>query len=146
MELLSEPELEALKTKHGKIGVIDWDGHQLVFRRPTREHVRDYRRKQDSAAEKADSMDQLAQQTLVAFDGEEDVNKARAHFTSIFLEEYPAFTSNSRVVNVLSALTGIIADEEATELGKGASVRRSHPKSTPTVSPNGSAPAFEAKS
>ena len=135
---LNEVELEALRARYGKIGVREWDGHQIVFRKANRQEVRDYRRKQDSAAERPDAMDQLAQSTIVAFDGQQDPNAARTMFTGVFLEEYPAFASNSVTVNVLSYLTGIVAEEDAKEMGKGGSVRSARPKSTPTESPPGS--------
>jgi hypothetical protein len=137
MGSLTETELEQLKARHGKIGVRDWDGHQIVFRKATRAEVREYRRKQDSPHEKADAMDQLAQATIVAFDGQTDPNAARTVFTGVFLEQYPAFCSNTATVNVLSYLTGIVEEEGAGEMGKGASVRSAAPKPTPTASPNG---------
>jgi hypothetical protein len=138
MAKLDETELEVLRARYGKIGVRDWGEHQIIFRKANRQEVRDYRRKLDSAAEKPDAMDQLAQSTIVAFDGNQDPNAARVQFTSVFLEAYPAFTMNSATVAILSLLTGITANEEDLELGKGASVRTRPPRSTPTVSPPGS--------
>ena len=135
---LNETELEVLRSRYGKIGVREWGDHQIVFRRASRQEVRDYRRKLDSAAEKPDAMDQLAQATIVALDGQQDPTAARVQFTAVFLEAYPAFTMNSITVSVLSLLTGITANEEDLELGKGGSVRTHPPKSTPTVSPPGS--------
>lgn len=142
---LNEAELEVLRARYGKIGVRDWDGHQIVFRKANRQEVRDYRRKQDSTAEKPDALDQLAQSTIIAFDGQQDPNAARMQFTSIFLEEYPAFTSNGITASILSYLTGIVADEDQRDLGKGGSVRGTRPRSTPTDSPPGSAQPSEAK-
>ena len=137
MAKLTDVELEALTARYGKIGTRDWDGHQLVFRKATRAEVREYRRKQDSAVEKPDAMDQLAQATIVAFDGNADPNAARTLFTGTFLEQYPAFCSNTVTINILSYLTGIVEEEASTEMGKGGSVRSSTQKSTPQASPNG---------
>ena len=146
MGALTEADLEILKARHGKIGVRDWDGHQIVFRKATRAEVRDYRRKQDNPAEKPDAMDQLAQATIVSFDGNQDPNSARAIFTTMFLEQYPAFCSNTATVNVLSYLTGIVEEEVDRDMGKGASVRSATRPSTPTASPNGSAASPEVVS
>jgi hypothetical protein len=141
MGSLTDVEIEALTARYGKVGVRLWDGHQLVFRKATRAEVRDYRRKQDSPHDKADAMDQLAQATIVAFDGQTDPNAARTMFTGVFLEQYPAFCYNTATVNVLSYLTGIVEEEGAGEMGKGASVRSAAQKPTPTASPNGHAPS-----
>jgi hypothetical protein len=143
--MLTEEQLEAARAKYGKIGVIEYGGHQLVFRRPTRENVRDYRRKMDSPSEKPDGLDQLAQVSMIAFDGEEDITRARVAFLG-FLDEYPLFTGSAKALSVFNVLTGLVEEEEAGSLGKGASVRSSRPTSTGTGSPNGSAPAPEARS
>ena len=132
MAKLTDVELEQLTARYGKIGTRDWDGHQLVFRKATRAEVREYRRKQDSAVEKPDAMDQLAQATIVAFDGQQDPNAARTMFTGVFLEQYPAFCSNTVTINILSYLTGIVEEEASTEMGKGGSVRSSTQKNTPS--------------
>lgn len=134
---LTEARLDELRSKHGKIGVVDFNGHVLVFRRPSRENIRDYRRKQDSASEKMDALDQLAQITILAFDDTDDPNGARRLFTDVFLEEFPGATSHKRFVLCLSALGGMVEDEDAADLGKGVSVRDSRPARTPTASPIG---------
>lgn len=129
--MLNDAELETLRTRYGKIGIIDYNGHQIVFRRPTRDNCRDYRRKIET--EKSEAIEQLAQVTLVAFDGEQDANKARTIYTSVFLEEVPLFTSNTKVMAVLGALSGVVEEEEATDLGKGACVKSGPRNTTPTA-------------
>ena len=136
--MLTEENLETLTLRHGKIGRVEFAGHEIVFRRPTRDDCREYRRMQASPAEKHDAIERLAQVTLVAFDGDLDVNRARTFYTATFLEEYPLFSSNPRVMNLLSVLSGVVEEEDAADLGKGASVRSAHPKPTQTASPNGS--------
>lgn len=138
MDETNETRLEALRVKYGKIGAVEYNGHLLVFRKPSREHVREYRRKKDTDAEKMDAMDQLAQVTIVAFDGEEDVIRARTTFTNVFLEDYPLAISNPKFVSCLSALAGLVENEDAKDLGKGVTVKGPPPSTTPTASPNGS--------
>lgn len=137
--MLTDEQIEAVRIRcGGKVGVVTWYGHQLVFRRPSRDQVRDYRRKQDTS-EKPDALDQFAQVMIVCFDGEQDPTRARVAFTGSFLEEYPAFTSSARFMVVANSLAGLIELEESADLGKGASVRSSPPRSTPTASTSGPA-------
>jgi len=131
--MLNEENLDALRLKHGKIGIVDYDGHQVVFRRPTREDCREYRRMRESESERHEAMERLAQVTLCAFDGEQDVNKARTVYTSSFLPEYPLFVNVPRVLGVLSALAGLVEEEDAKDLGKGAEIRSARQPPTPRV-------------
>lgn len=134
---LKDDEIEGLRKVYGKVGVIDWDGHQLVFRRPTREMVRDYRRKGDSAAEKPDREDQLSQQAMISFDGDTDPVRCREKFTSL-LDEYPMLTSSNKYLVMMALLLGMVEEEGAEDLGKGVRVRTARLASLPKVSPNGS--------
>lgn len=147
MASLSEEELEKIRAAlGGKIGVVDWNGHQLVFRRPTRDQIREYRVKQESGAvAKADAMDQLAQQTIVAFDGNTDLTVARMAFLT-FLDQSPAFTSATKPMAILSALSGLVEQEYETDLGKGARILDGRPKTSPEASPSGSAASSTAAS
>lgn len=131
--MLSEGRLEELRQKYGKIGLVEFNQHVIVFRKPTRLDAREYRRKKDSEAEKMDAMDQLAQATIIAFDSQDDPNAARTTFTERFLEDYPLAVSNVRFMNVLSALSGIVEEEETKDLGKGASVRDAPQSTSPKV-------------
>jgi hypothetical protein len=117
-----EEFLSKLQDKYGKVGVVHFEGHRIVFRRPTRTEVRDYRRKEDQPAEKYDRLDSLAQFTIVAFDDEVDVVKARMIFTNSFLESYPMATDSVKFQTVLLLLAGGQEEEHATFLGKGCSV------------------------
>lgn len=131
---MDEAKLEELRVRHGgKVGAVEFSGHTLIFRKPSRDLVREYRRKKDSDAEKMDALDQLAQATIVAFDAEEDPTRARVTFTSVFLEEYPLATSNPKFIGCLSALAGLIEEEDAKDLGKGVTVKGPPRQTTPKV-------------
>lgn len=136
--MLTEEQISAFVQRYGKIGVVDWAGHQLIFRKPSREDVRDYRRKQDSPSERPDAVEQLAQVMIVAFDEEQEPVAARAAFLSL-LVEFPAFASSHKCVSTLNVLSGIVEDEASADLGKGVSIRSSRQKPTPPASPTGSA-------
>jgi hypothetical protein len=131
--MLDEAQLEALRVKYGRVGTVDWTGHQLVFRRPSRDEVREYRRKEDSPREKPDRVDQLAQATIVAFDGRDDILQARTMFLA-FLDEYPFFCDSPKLQTVITVLAGGIEEEASSILGKGCSVRSAAQKNSPPVS------------
>lgn len=142
---LTEDQVEGLRVQvGGKVAVVDFSGHQLVFKRATREAAREYRRKRESPVEAPDALDQLAQATLVAFDGETTGEKARLMFLS-FLTEYPNFCNTPKALTALSSMVGLLEAEDEVDLGKGVVVRSGPPKRTPTDSPNGSVASSEAK-
>lgn len=128
-----EARLERLRVQYTKIGIVEWDDHELIFKLPSREMVREYRRKLQSELEKPDALEQLSQAMIVAFDGVDEPNAARIKYTGEFLFRFPAFTSSQRVINVLSALAGIISEEDAKELGKGVRVKSATAKPTPAA-------------
>jgi hypothetical protein len=136
---LDDEQIEAVRTRcGGKVGVIEWSGHQILFRRPSRDQVHSYRAEQDSAAEKPGAVDKLAQAMIVAFDGETDPTRARVAFTGSFLEEFPMFTSSAKCRAVMNLLSGLVESEDAADLGKGVSVRSAPPARTPKASESGS--------
>lgn len=143
---LTEEQLAALQVTHKKIATIDWSAHVLVFRRPNRDECHGYRVKLEHPETKADANEQLLQQLIVAFDAEQDANKARVYFTTVFLEEHPMFGSTPRVRLALGALMGMFEDEDLADLGKGVTIRPSPPPRTPPASPTGSATAPAASS
>lgn len=130
-EKLSEAQLEELRVKYKKIVEVDWNGHTVVFCRPSRDECRDYRVALESPTTKADAADQLCQRTIVAFDAETDRNKARVTFTGTFLEEVPMFGSTAKVKIALGALMGLVEEEDLADLGKGVRLRPSPPRRTP---------------
>lgn len=139
--MLTSEQLEAIGVQHGKCAEVRYNGHQIVFRRPTRDHCREYRRMRDSPTEKHDAIEKLAQMCLVAFDGETDANKARTFYTGVFLEEFPMFASFPPVMAALGYLTGMVEEEDAADLGKAVRVWSARRPSTQTESRTGSVTA-----
>jgi hypothetical protein len=135
---LDDSAIEDLAAKYGRVASVAWSGHTLVFRRPTREHVRDYRRKLATPAEQADAMDQMAQALIVAYDDTNDPNGARVKFTGEFLVEYPMAVGHPHFAGALLKLAGGVQEEEELDLGKGVRFWRAAQKPSPTASPNGS--------
>lgn len=131
--------LEPYQRQHGKCGHVEWEGHLMVFRPPSRFEIREYRRKQDTA-EKPDALDQLAQCMIVYFDGETDPVRVRRAFND-FLDAHGLFMSSVKSTLVFNALTGLVENDEALAMGKGWSVRGPLRFSSLTGSPNGSATA-----
>jgi hypothetical protein len=139
-ERLSEDALAALERTHKKIAIVDWQEHQLVFRRPTRDECHAYRVKQEQPETKADALEQHLQQTIVSFDGEGTPLAARTGFLA-FLDENPMFASSARGKAVFASLSGLVELEDAADLGKGLSVRPAPRKPMHADSPSGSATA-----
>jgi hypothetical protein len=129
---LTEEELDGLRVKHGKIAVVEWNEHAIVFRKPTRDECRAYRVALESPATKADALEQICQRAIVAFDGERDANKARTTFTGSFLEDVPMFASTAKVKIAMGALMGVVEEEDLLDLGKGVTIRPSPRPRTPT--------------
>jgi hypothetical protein len=59
-------------------------------------------------------------------------------FTGSFLEDYPLAVSNPKFVGCLSALAGLLEEEDAKDLGKGVWLKGATPPPSPKASPNGS--------
>lgn len=130
---MDETKIEALRAKYGKVGVLAYSGHEIVFRRPSRTDAREYRRKLNEPLEKPDALEQLAQVMVVAFDGEEDVIRARTNFTGSFLEEFPLAVSNPKIAGLIGALAGLVEEEDEKDLGKGVTVRSAPRSTSPTA-------------
>lgn len=122
---------ETLRSRHTKIAIVEWNGHAIVFRRPTRDECHAYRVAIEHPETKADAMEQLCQRTIVAFDGEQDANKARVTFTTIFLVESPMFSITSKVKAAIGVLAGLVEEEDAIDLGKGVTIKPSPRPRTP---------------
>lgn len=135
--MLDEQGIESLRLKHGAVGVVEYNGHQLLFRRPSREEAREWRRKEASAAEQPDAADYLSQLIMVAFDGDTDGLRARTAY-GLFLTEHPLFTLSTKFRIVFNLLTGRVEREDIADMGKGVSVRLAPPARTATASLNGS--------
>jgi hypothetical protein len=128
---LTEEQFAALETQHKKIAEVEWNGHTLVFRRPTREECRQYRVALEDPVSKADANEHLLQQTIVAFDDETNPTAARMRYNPGFLDEHPMFSIAAKVKLALAALMGIVETEDAADLGKGVTVRPRTPSGTP---------------
>lgn len=127
--MLSEEQIQALRVQHGRVGVIDYQGHQIVFARPTRASIQAHRRAMVSGGDQAaGASDGLAQSCLVALDGETDRPKAIQAF-SRFLEEFPAYTSNDKHMSVMNVLSGATEEEDEKALGKAARIYAASPAS-----------------
>lgn len=139
--MLDEQSQEVLRGRYGAVATVDFNGHQLVFRRPSRDEVREFRRKERSPAEADDAVDYVSQLTMVAFDGEADPMKARVAYGA-FLQDHPRFTESTKFRIAFNLLSGRVEREDIADMGKGVSVRLGPPGRTETASPNGSAPSL----
>ena len=135
---LDDVQLEVLRVQYKKIAVIDWEGHQLVFRRPTRDEIRDYWQRKDSTSEASNALDLYSQVTIAAFDGNTDRAACRIAYTDSFLEAVPAFTRSGKAAVAFAHLMGLVEEDASVDLGKGVRVLSAPPRSTPAGLPPGS--------
>ena len=126
---------------------IAWNQHQIVFRQPTRDHIRAFRVMQSSGpAGEADSLDQMTQQITVAFDGETDPVKCRVMYTAFLEHECVAFCSSDKCKAAVASLSGVVEEEDVRDLGKGVTAWPPFRKPSPEVLPNGLATSPAAQS
>jgi hypothetical protein len=143
--VLTEEQLQTLEQKYQKISVVRFNGHEIVFRKPTRVDCANYRRMMSSPAEKPNAAESLAQVCIAAFDGETDVNRARITYTTVFLEDYPLFANTSNALAAISWLSGMAEDEDAIDLGKGVTCRSARLASMRAALPSGSGMSPETR-
>ena len=136
---LTEEQLEGLRVKHRKIARVIWEGHEVVFRRPTRDEWHSYLRAQGSPMEKHTAQEHHSQITLVAYDGDMSMPGARVAYQQGLLEECPGFANAPELGAALSVLAGTAQEEEIKHLGEVVRVLSSRQGSTQTASPSGSA-------
>jgi len=129
----TERRLAALEAQHKKIAEVEWNGHRLVFRRPTREECRQYRVALEDPVSKADANEHILQQTIVAFDDETNATAARMRYNPGFLDEHPMFASTAKVKLALGAMMGLVEEADLVDLGKGVTVRPAIRSGTPQV-------------
>jgi hypothetical protein len=143
---LTEEQLEALRARHKKIARVVWEGHECVFRKPTRDEWHAYLRSKDEPMSRHTAQELHSQLTLVAYDGETGLPAARIAYTAGLLEECPGFANAPELGAALSVLAGTAQEEEIEHLGKVVAVRSGRRSTTLTASPSGSstAPAGES--
>lgn len=137
--MLTEEQLAELGKRHKKVIRLEWEGHELVFRRPTTDEWIAYTRARDASGNYA-AMRTNSQLTIVAYDGDMSPS-ARNSYTNVFLEEYPGFPNAPDAVLVWSVLAGTTREEELRHMGEACAAYPSRPKPTRSDSPNGSATA-----
>ncbi len=143
---LTEEQLEGLRVKHRKIARVVWEGHEVVFRRPTRDEWHSYLRAQGSPMEKHTAQEHHSQITIVAYDGDMSMPGTRVAYQQGLLEECPGFANAPELGAALSVLAGTAQEEEIRHLGEVVSVRSGRQATTRTASANGSGGSTTAAS
>ena len=119
MARITADHLAALEKQHRKVAHVQYNGHDLVFRRPTRAEAAYYREQidsQSSKSERAAADEHLAQSVVVQVDdvlsdgtptGQVRVREA---FNAL-LEEHPLMCMAAPVGRTLGKLTGILQED-----------------------------------
>lgn len=114
--MIDEAKLDALRATHKRIKYVRYNGHDLVFRGPTRLEAKEYKRKAGDEQTKDDADEQLANALLVQFDDNTDMTKARLSFLAM-LDVFPFAATSKEIGRALLQLTGVTQDDELKDGG-----------------------------
>jgi len=117
--MLSETDLESLRTKHGRVSHCRYNGVDIVFRLPTRNEVLMWRQDSNNAPGSED--ENLAKKIVVVPDKEA---------FGALLQKYPMMVNNKKVARAISLITGVTEDAEEKDEGNDSSVNGSSPVSS----------------
>lgn len=111
MARITEDHLRGLAKLHRRVKHVTYNGHDLVFRAPTRVECQMHRQaSRERGPEEAD--EDMAICTIVQIDDVTDSSKLRALFLDL-LEEFPFLVHEKSVGGALAELTGV---KQASEL------------------------------
>lgn len=131
---MSDLDLEALKRAHKRITHVRYNGHDLVFRRPTSDEAQVYRAMPNDTGDQAhERVATLAQFILV---------HPSIETWHALLEDYPFMLNNEAVNEAISIAMGV--REEKKDLTSPAPPKRATPTASPAGSPSGSPSSPEA--
>jgi hypothetical protein len=112
------------------IKVVEYNGIDLVFRRPQRHECREHLMKlEGDPAEKIAADEQLAQ-LLIVVCGDAEGPAAKIAFLAL-LDEYPYLTRCKDVAGALARLTGAVQDEAVKDSGTPSKASATTPTDTP---------------
>lgn len=131
---MSDLDLDALRKMHGRITQARYNGHDIVFRKPTQGEAQMWRSAPaDTAEERYEQMSTMAQFILV--------HPTVVEFNAL-LEDYPFMLSNEGINRAISMAMGVI--EEKKDSTASVPPKKATPNASPAVSPSGSPSAREA--
>jgi hypothetical protein len=124
--MITPDQIEELRAKFGRVGVVNFEKHVFVFQQPNDQHARDWRRTSSSKATETDATDLLAVQLIVAFDDLvcpelKDRESLRMAFRA-WLKTRPLAIDNAWFGPVLAELLGQTEEGTAERTGKGCNV------------------------
>lgn len=126
---ITEEQLTALEQAHGKIKHVEYNGHDIVFRKPKRVEVTEHATKLERGGpEKIGADEHLAKQIVVHCDGEEGT---AARFALVALiEEFPYLARNEKIGMAIGKLVGVVEDLDAKTYGTNLTGKGSSPTTT----------------
>lgn len=129
MARITEERLRELQRQHRRVKHVRYNGHDLVFRAPSRTECQMHRQvSREQGGEEAD--EQMAKMTIVQLDDERDLAKVRGAFLEL-LEEWPFLVHEKSVGGALAELTGVKQSSELKNSGSASPPNGSPQTSTP---------------
>jgi len=129
--VITPEQIEQATAKHGRVKVVQYNGHEMIFRKPSRPECKDYARKMNDESTKNDADEQLAQILIVNFDGETDPVRARIAFNAM-LDEYPLAANSKAIGGAVSRLAGVVQDDDAKKPASASTSSGTSPANSPT--------------
>lgn len=127
---LSEEQLNAHRAKHGRIKHVEYNGVDLVFRKPSRAEVKIHQRARENPQEKTDADEHLAQALVIQCGKAVGGDLAREAFLQL-LDEYPYACESQAIGHAIAKLSGLMLDEEAKTSAKPSMPNGASPTATP---------------
>lgn len=115
MARISDEHRSELERKYGRIKVVTFNGHELVFRKPMSKEARQHAHDMENPQAKIHADDNLAMFTIVAVDGGDEAS-ARKAFGAL-KEEWPYLVRSQKVGQVIGQLIGVVEDEDLKDSG-----------------------------
>lgn len=130
--MITPEQIEQATTKHGRVKLVQYNGHEMLFRKPSRPECKDYARKMNDDATKNDADEQLALMLVVNFDGADDQLGARRGLIQLF-DDYPLAANSKAIGGAISRLAGVVQDEDAKKPESALAPSVSSPANSPRV-------------
>jgi len=113
MPRISADHLAQLTQRYRRVKHVRYNGHDLVFRKPSRLEIQAHREQQssDNRGERVRADEDLQRVLIVQVDGvADDPGAVRAAYNDL-LDDYPYLANEKAVGIAVAQLTGVVQDE-----------------------------------
>jgi hypothetical protein len=109
--MIPEEQLAALAAKYPRMKVVRYNGHDLVFRSPTKLDMRPWQIAMQDPSQKPFADDALAQKIVACVDGVDGPAEAVRSAYNALTDLYPLLVNSTGVQDAIAKLTGIVEED-----------------------------------